>query len=99
MDALKFAYQAPCPFCSGFSSQVGSVIQTFAPDDVLKVAATLILPALAYADHDSGKGNKGEKDQDKHISSVPEGAPGIVLLVATIGAVLVFSRRQLRANT
>jgi hypothetical protein len=62
------------------------------------VAATLILPALAYADHDSGKGNKEEKDQDKHIPSVPEGGPGIVLLVATIGAVVLFSRRQLRAK-
>src|SRR5260370_3494294 len=62
------------------------------------VAATLILPALAYADHDSGKGNKGDKDQNKHIPSVPEGGPGIVLLVATIGAVVLFSSRQLRAK-
>jgi hypothetical protein len=62
------------------------------------IAASLILPVLAYADHDSGKGNKGDRDQDKHIPSVPEGGPGIVLLVATIGAVILFSRRQLRAK-
>jgi hypothetical protein len=26
------------------------------------LATTLLLPALAFADHDNGKGNKGEKD-------------------------------------
>jgi hypothetical protein len=74
------------------------------------VAATLILPALAYADHNSGKGNKGDndgqrwaekdehRDQNKPIPSVPEGGPGIILLVATIGAVVLFSKRQLRAK-
>jgi hypothetical protein len=78
------------------------------------VAATLILPALAYADRDSGKGNKGDNDgqrggeknehqwgdhntdsnRDRHISTVPDGSPGIVLLATTIGAILFFSWRQ-----
>ena len=78
------------------------------------IAATLILPALAYADRDSGKGNKGDNDgqrwgekdehrwgdhdtdsnRDRHISTVPEGSPGIVLLATTIGAILLFSWRQ-----
>src|SRR5260370_5259940 len=53
------------------------------------VAPTLILPALAYADHDSGKRNKGDKDQNKHIPSVPAVAPGIMLLVPTIGSVVL----------
>jgi hypothetical protein len=62
------------------------------------VAATLILPALAYANHDSEKGNKGDhdtdKDRDRHISTVPEGGPGMVLLITTVGAILLFSARR-----
>ena len=65
------------------------------------VAASLILPALAYADHDGGKGNKGNNDRkgdndrgDKHIPVVPETNAGWVL-VPFFGAVLLFSARQL----
>jgi hypothetical protein len=61
------------------------------------VAATLILPALTYAGTDNGKGNNGENNgkQNGHdkIHSVPEGGPGIVLLITTVGAILLFSAR------
>ena len=76
-------------------------------------AAILILPVLAYADHDSGKGNKSDNDEhrwvekeehrwgdhdtdrnrDRHIPTVPEGGPGMVLLITTVGAILLFSAR------
>jgi hypothetical protein len=61
------------------------------------VAATTLLPVLAYADHDTGKGHdghKGDKGGGKDFPSVPDGGPGILLLTTTIGAVLFFSRRQ-----
>jgi hypothetical protein len=57
------------------------------------VEATLILPALAYAAHDNGKGNDGENNcngndrGDKHIPVVPEANAGWVLVpffVATV---------------
>jgi hypothetical protein len=68
------------------------------------VVAALILPALAYADHDSGKSNKGDdehrwgahdtdRDRDKNISVVPEANAGWVL-IPFFGAVLLFSARQ-----
>jgi len=54
------------------------------------VAAALILPALAYA----GGNNQGG------VHTVPEGGPGIVLLITTFGAILLFSaRRSSRAKT
>jgi hypothetical protein len=69
------------------------------------LATTLLLPTLAFADHDKGKGNKDEKDDkgdngkgndrgDKHIPVVPEANAGWVL-VPFFGAVLLFSARQL----
>ena len=62
------------------------------------VAATLILPALTYAGTDNGKGNNGQNNgnQNGHdkIHSVPEGGPGIVLLITTVGAILLFSARR-----
>jgi hypothetical protein len=67
------------------------------------VAVTLILPGLAYAGRDNGKGNDGQNngrnDNDKHqgdprISAVPEANPGIVL-IPFVGAVLLFSSLQL----
>jgi hypothetical protein len=63
------------------------------------VAATLILPVvMAYAKDDNDK-NNGEGKGDKHVYSVPEGGPGVVLLMATIGAILLFSaRRPSRSN-
>jgi hypothetical protein len=62
-----------------------------------------MLPVLAYAGTDNGKGNNGhnngkQNDQGK-IHSVPERGPGIPLSIATFGAVLLFSsRRFLSAN-
>ena len=72
------------------------------------VAASLILPALAYADHDNDRGNHwrgdndehhGISDNDKHqgnqqVPVVPEANAGWVL-VPFFGAVLLFSARQL----
>jgi hypothetical protein len=72
------------------------------------IAATLILPALAYAGHDNGWGNggrnngKGNNDEgngkgngggDKHIVGFPEANAGWVL-VPFFGAVLLFSSQQ-----
>jgi hypothetical protein len=63
------------------------------------VVATLILPVLAYAGRDNSKGNNGKHNGQDKIHSVPEGGPGIVLSIATISAVLLFSsRRFLSAN-
>jgi hypothetical protein len=73
------------------------------------VAATMILPMLAYGDHDSERWNEGDnakhqswgekdqdrdKDRDSHIPSVPDGGSGIVLLTTAIGAVLLFGATQ-----
>ena len=68
------------------------------------LATSLLLPALAFADHDNGKDNKGGKDDkddnskgkdrgDKDIPVVPEADAGWVL-VPFFGAVLLFSSRQ-----
>jgi hypothetical protein len=64
--------------------------------------ATLILPALAQAGTDNGKGNCGQnngnqygKDKgDPTVSSVPEANTAWVL-VPFMGAVLIFSARHL----
>ena len=70
------------------------------------VTASMILPVLAYADHDSGKWNMGDKDEhrwsdhdtdkgrDKSVPVVPETNAGWVL-VPFLGAVLLFSARKL----
>jgi hypothetical protein len=65
------------------------------------VAATLILPALAYADRDHDRANNrdnheqrgGDRDRDNHIPIVPEANAGWVL-IPFVGAVLFFSWRQ-----
>jgi hypothetical protein len=65
------------------------------------VAATLILPALAYADRDHDRDNNrdnheqrgGDRDRDNHIPIVPEANAGWVL-IPFVGAVLFFSWRQ-----
>ena len=64
-------------------------------------ALTLILPSLAYADRDNGKPGKDndhgfgwgdhDRDRDRHIPTVPDSGPGVVILAASIGAVLLFS--------
>ena len=65
------------------------------------VAATAILPVLAYAGTDNGQGNGGQNNgnQNGHnkggVPSVPDGGPGIALLATTIGAVLLYSWRPL----
>ncbi|HXL08959.1 MAG TPA: hypothetical protein VN966_01940 [Candidatus Bathyarchaeia archaeon] len=67
------------------------------------VAASLILPGLALAGTDHGKGNDGQnngnqngktKNGDPGVSSVPEANPGIVLL-PFVGVVLLVSSLQL----
>ena len=61
------------------------------------VAASLILPALAYAGTDNGKGNNGQNNgnQNGHdkVPVVPETNAALVL-VPFFGAVLLFSARQ-----
>jgi hypothetical protein len=61
-------------------------------------AATLILPAMAYAGTDNGKGNDGQNNGKQNgrgdVQSVPEGGPGVMLLIATIGAILLFTARR-----
>ena len=56
------------------------------------VAATLVLPVLAHANQNQNGGNGGNNN-NQGIPSVPDGGPGIVLLITTIGAILVFSAR------
>jgi hypothetical protein len=67
------------------------------------VAVSLILPALAYAGTDNGKGNDGQNNGNQHgktdkgdpsVSSVPEANPAIVL-IPFVGAVLLVSSLQL----
>ena len=67
------------------------------------VAVSLILPALAYAGTDHGKGNDGTNNGNQYgktnngdptFSSVPEANPGIVL-IPFVGAVLLVSSLQL----
>jgi hypothetical protein len=63
------------------------------------VAASLILPALAYADRDNdrvnhGRGDNNERHGNPRISAVPEANAGWVL-VPFFGAVLLFSARHL----
>jgi hypothetical protein len=66
------------------------------------VAATLILPALAFAGTDNGNGNNGQNNGnqngknrgDPSIPSVPEANAGWVL-VPFVGVVLLFSARRL----
>ena len=67
------------------------------------VAASIVLPALAYAGHDndknSNRGNDRRGDNDKrhgdpHVSAVPE-ANAAWVLIPFVGAVLLFSARNL----
>jgi hypothetical protein len=66
------------------------------------VAVTLILPALAYADRDHDRDNNrdnheqrgSDRDRGAHIPVVPEANAGWVL-IPFVGAVLLFSWRQL----
>ena len=41
------------------------------------LAATLILPALAYADRDNDDHRGGDRDRDDHIPAVPEANAGV----------------------
>ena len=67
------------------------------------VVASLLLPGLALAGADKGKGNDGQnngnqfgktKNGDPSVSSVPEANTGIVL-IPFVGAVLLVSSLQL----
>lgn len=60
------------------------------------MAAILILPALALAGQENGKGNDGQnngKGNDRNIPIVPEANAGWVL-IPFVGGVLLFSWRQ-----
>jgi hypothetical protein len=79
-------------------------VSSFRPRDHFRkvcalVAASLILPALAYADRENDRGNHGRGDNNERhgnprISAVPEANAGWVL-VPFFGAVLLFSARHL----
>jgi len=67
------------------------------------VAASLMLPGLALAGTDNGKGNNGQnngnqngktKNGDPSVSSVPEANP-VIVLIPFVGAVLLVSSLQL----
>ena len=58
------------------------------------VAATLILPGLAYAQSQNGTTQNGTTQNGTKQNAVPDGGPGIVLIATTVGAILVFSARQ-----
>ena len=62
------------------------------------IAAALIFPVLAHGGTDYGNGNGGQNDgkQNGHdkVVTVPDAGPGIALLAATIGTVLLFSLRR-----
>jgi hypothetical protein len=67
------------------------------------ITASLVLPALAFAGHDNGKGNDGQNNgrgnnEEHHgnprFSAVPEANTGWVLL-PFLGVVLLFSARHL----
>jgi hypothetical protein len=63
------------------------------------VAITLILPALAYAQNNQGGNNQGQNNNNQGQNQnnpprAPEGNAGWVL-VPFLGAVLIFSTRQL----
>jgi hypothetical protein len=62
--------------------------------------ATALLPVLAYAGTDNGNGNGGQNNgnQNGHnkgdVPTVPDGGPGIVLMITAFGAVLLFGAIQ-----
>ena len=63
------------------------------------VTASLILPGLALAGTDNGKGNDGQNNgnqngKDPGVSSVPEANP-VIVLIPFVGAVLLVSSLQL----
>jgi hypothetical protein len=68
-------------------------------------AATLILPALAYAGMDNGNGNYGQNNGNQYgrdngsppVPVVPE-ANSAWVLIPFFGAVLLYSWRQFRAK-
>ena len=62
------------------------------------LAATLVLPVLAFAGTDNGKGNNGQNNGNQYgrdkVSAVPEANAGWVL-IPFFGIVLLFSARHL----
>jgi hypothetical protein len=61
------------------------------------VAATLVLPVLAYAGTDNGKGNHG---QNKGHHKVPEEVSPVWMLLPISGVVMLLSWRRIsRAKT
>jgi hypothetical protein len=85
-------------FYMKFSRLQNHILKLFAV-----VTASLMLPGLALAGTDNGKGNDGQnngnqygktKNGDPAVSSVPEANPAIVL-IPFVGAVLLVSSLQL----
>ena len=73
-------------------------MSSFRPHDHFRkvcalVAATLVLPVLAFGGTDNGKGNNGNQYGRDKVSAVPEANAGWVL-IPFVGAVLLFSWRQ-----
>ena len=69
--------------------------------NVCALVAVTLIPALAYAGTDNGKGNNGQNNgqQNGHkIPVVPEANPALVL-VPFFGAVLLFASRNLFAKS
>jgi hypothetical protein len=57
------------------------------------VAACLIIPAVAYAGSDNGKGNGGKNSGKGKVPPVPEVNTALVL-IPVLGGVLLFSTIQ-----
>jgi hypothetical protein len=60
------------------------------------VTASLILPVLAYAGTDNGKGNNGQNNgnQNGHHDPVVAEVPTVWVLLPIVGAVLILSWRK-----
>ncbi len=78
-------------------------LQNHIPKIFAVVAASLMLPGLALAGTDNGKGNNVQnngnqngktKNGDPSVSSVPEANP-VIVLIPFVGAVLLVSSLQL----
>ncbi|HEX6564820.1 MAG TPA: hypothetical protein VF020_11080 [Chthoniobacterales bacterium] len=62
------------------------------------VAACLVIPAVAYAGSDNGKGNGGQNNGHHHgrgkVSSVPDETNTALVLIPVLGALVLFSSVQ-----
>lgn len=58
------------------------------------VAACLVIPAVAYAGSDNGKGNGGHNNGRGKVSSVPDETNTALVLIPVLGALVLFSSVQ-----